>query len=55
MFGRDVWAVMFAHAQEEYPAECCGIVTEGASGAHVVHRCEALVKPLMMGRAVAEV
>jgi adenylyltransferase/sulfurtransferase len=40
MFGRDVWAVMFAHAQEEYPAECCGIVTEGASGAHVVHRSE---------------
>jgi adenylyltransferase/sulfurtransferase len=39
MFGRDVWAAMFAHAQEEYPAECCGIVTEDASGAHVAHRC----------------
>ena len=40
MFGRDVWAAMFAHAQEEYPAECCGIMTQDASGAYVVHRCE---------------
>ena len=40
MFARDIWDVMFAHAQEEYPAECCGIITADASGEQVAHRCE---------------
>ena len=30
---------MRRHASEEYPAECCGLLTEGADGIHV-HPCE---------------
>ncbi len=40
MFGKAIWDAMFAHARREYPAECCGIVTEDASGLQVVHPCE---------------
>lgn len=40
MFDDGVWNAIFLHAQEDYPAECCGIVTEGATGKHTVHRCE---------------
>jgi len=40
MFGKEIWEAMFAHAKEEYPAECCGIVTEDPSGTQVVHLCE---------------
>ena len=40
MFGKEIWEAMFAHAKEEDPAECCGIVTEDQSGTQVVHLCE---------------
>ena len=40
MFDKAVWDAMFAHAHREYPAECCGIVIEDASGVQVVHPCE---------------
>ena len=40
MFDKTVWDAMVAHAKREYPAECCGIVTEGGSGVQVVHPCE---------------
>lgn len=40
MFDKAVWDAMVAHAKREYPAECCGIVTEGGSGVQVVHPCE---------------
>ena len=40
MFDKAIWGAMFVHAQREYPAECCGIVTEDASSAQAVHSCE---------------
>ena len=40
MFDKAIWDAMFVHAQREYPAECCGIVTEDASGVQVIHPCE---------------
>ena len=40
MFDERVWEEMFAHAKEEYPAECCGIITSDARSQVIVHRCE---------------
>ncbi|MYB58409.1 MAG: M67 family metallopeptidase [Gemmatimonadetes bacterium] len=40
MFDKAIWNAMFVHAQWEYPAECCGIVTEDASGVQTIHPCE---------------
>ena len=40
MFDDEVWEAMFAHAKEDYPAECCGMITADADGHHAVHRCE---------------
>ncbi len=37
---RAVWRQIYEHARKDYPAECCGIVVEGAKGAHRVHPCE---------------
>ena len=34
----EVWNSLFKHAQEDYPAECCGIITE-EDGILKVHRC----------------
>ncbi len=39
MFGEEIWHEMFAHAKEDYPAECCGIITD-VQGKVTVHRCE---------------
>ena len=35
-----VWQQIFAHARADYPAECCGIVTEDGNGCSAAHRCE---------------
>lgn len=40
MFNDDIWEAMFAHAKEDYPAECCGMITADAEGNKTVHRCE---------------
>ena len=40
VFDKPIWNAMVAHAKREYPAECCGIVTEDALGVQVVHPCE---------------
>ncbi len=37
---RESWEQIFAHAREDYPAECCGIVTEHDNGRYRVHRCD---------------
>ncbi|MGA1197654.1 MAG: Mov34/MPN/PAD-1 family protein [Candidatus Latescibacterota bacterium] len=39
MFGEEIWNEMFAHAKADYPAECCGIITN-VQGNLTVHRCE---------------
>ena len=36
----EVWDDIFDHSRQDYPAECCGIVTEDGSGTHRVHRCD---------------
>ncbi|MFT5365825.1 MAG: proteasome lid subunit RPN8/RPN11 [Candidatus Latescibacterota bacterium] len=40
MFDDRVWNEMFAHAKEDYSAECCGMITADANGKLTVHRCE---------------
>lgn len=40
MFTDGIWEAIYAHAKEDYPAECCGLVTQDALGRQVVHRCE---------------
>lgn len=40
MFDDSVWAVMDRHARDDYPSECCGIVTLDADDRCVVHPCE---------------
>ena len=40
MLGNGVWEAMFKHAQDDYPKECCGIITENANGQYAVHRCD---------------
>jgi proteasome lid subunit RPN8/RPN11 len=37
---RQFWEQIFEHAREDYPAECCGIVTEDGNGRVHVHRCD---------------
>lgn len=39
MFDDQIWEEMFAHATEDYPAECCGIVTVDGQGVQTLHRC----------------
>jgi adenylyltransferase/sulfurtransferase len=34
----DVIEKLYEHALEEYPDECCGIIT-GSTGMHAVHKC----------------
>jgi proteasome lid subunit RPN8/RPN11 len=31
---------ILAHAREDYPSECCGVVTEDRAGGRQVHRCQ---------------
>ncbi len=38
--GDHIWRAIDAHAVKDYPDECCGVVTENASGASVAHACE---------------
>lgn len=38
--GQAVWTGIFEHAQEDYPAECCGIVTAHGTCSYRVHRCD---------------
>ncbi len=38
-FAPEAWDDILDHAREDYPAECCGIVTEEGRGTHRVHRC----------------
>jgi len=40
MFVEEIWHEMFAHGKEDYPAECCGVITTDANGKMTVHRCE---------------
>ena len=37
---REVQEEIFDHAREDYPAECCGIVTEGGNDTFRVYRCD---------------
>ncbi|MDE2997830.1 MAG: Mov34/MPN/PAD-1 family protein [Gemmatimonadota bacterium] len=37
---RSVWSKIHQHARCDYPAECCGIVSEASDGAFRVHPCE---------------
>jgi proteasome lid subunit RPN8/RPN11 len=34
------WHAIGTHAVKDYPDECCGVVTEDASGAALAHPCE---------------
>ncbi len=36
----EIWERIFEHAGEDYPAECCGIVTRAENGHCRVHRCD---------------
>ena len=40
MFPDEIWQVMFAHAEAEYPAECCGIIAIDGAGVYTAHQCE---------------
>lgn len=40
MFDGQIVEAMFQHAKEEYPAECCGIITTDGQGKQVIHACE---------------
>ena len=37
--GREALNAIAEHAREDYPAECCGILTQEADGGQRVHRC----------------
>ena len=37
---QEILAGIFAHAREEYPSECCGVVTERPAEGQLVHRCK---------------
>ena len=36
----DAWVSIEAHALDDYPDECCGLLVENGSGVFVVHKCE---------------
>jgi len=36
----EIWDEIFDHSKRDYPAECCGIVTEDGGGIHRVHWCD---------------
>ena len=35
----EIWGIVYEHSREDYPAECCGIITEDEKGILAVHRC----------------
>ena len=37
---KEIWRLVNEHAKEDYPLECCGIITEDEDGHLKVHRCE---------------
>ena len=28
----EIWGIVYEHSREDYPAECCGIITEDEKG-----------------------